>query len=152
MSQNGEDVNMKEETLTAEEESQAQTLLDHGISKVVAKELLAIYETGNCKNNLYVGMRIFCKFMEFRYFALSSKVSIGKTFLQSKQMEIVSLNLPKICDLNLFQTKNPLTPHPPPPQKKKKKKKKEIEATSNGCVCLHPVYTMLSMFRSLLLC
>ncbi|KAK3791462.1 hypothetical protein RRG08_046614 [Elysia crispata] len=46
MSQNGEDVNMKEETLTAEEESQAQTLLDHGISKVVAKELLAIYETG----------------------------------------------------------------------------------------------------------
>ena len=141
MSQNGEDVNMKEETLTAEEESQAQTLLDHGISKVVAKELLAIYETGNCKNNLYVGMRIFCKFMEFRYFALSSKVSIGKTFLQSKQMEIVSLNLPKICDLNLFQTKNP-----PPPKKKK------IEATSNGCVCLHPVYTMLSMFRSLLLC
>ena len=46
MSQNGEDVSMKEETLTAEEETQAQVLLDHGISKIVAKELLAIYETG----------------------------------------------------------------------------------------------------------
>ncbi|GFO13854.1 U7 snRNA-associated sm-like protein lsm10 [Plakobranchus ocellatus] len=45
MSQNGEDVNMKEETLTAEEEAEAQTLLDHGISKAVAKELLSIYKT-----------------------------------------------------------------------------------------------------------
>ncbi|XP_005098506.1 heterogeneous nuclear ribonucleoprotein R [Aplysia californica] len=46
MTQNGDDVDMKEqETLTAEEETEAQTLLDHGISKIVAKELLAIYKT-----------------------------------------------------------------------------------------------------------
>lgn len=46
MSQNGDDIDMKEESLTPEEESEAQTLLEHGISKTVAKELLTIYKTG----------------------------------------------------------------------------------------------------------
>jgi len=46
MSQNGGDASVKEEILTAEEEEEAKTLLDHGINKIVAKELLAIYKTG----------------------------------------------------------------------------------------------------------
>jgi len=45
MAQNG-DAEIKEETLTAAEEAEAKTLLDQGISKAVAKELLAIYKTG----------------------------------------------------------------------------------------------------------
>ena len=45
MSQNGGDAE-KEDILTVAEEAEAKTLLDHGISKVVAKELLEIYKTG----------------------------------------------------------------------------------------------------------
>lgn len=37
---------MKEDILTPEEETEAQILLNHGISKTVAKELLNIYKTG----------------------------------------------------------------------------------------------------------
>ena len=46
MSQNGGDASIKDDVLTAEEEVEAKTLLDHGISKIVAKELLGIYKTG----------------------------------------------------------------------------------------------------------
>jgi len=42
MSQNGE----KEEILTPEEEEEAKILLDHGITKQVAKELISIYHSG----------------------------------------------------------------------------------------------------------
>jgi len=46
MTQNGDEVDMKEVTLTAAEEAEAQTLLDHGISKVIAKEILDIFKSG----------------------------------------------------------------------------------------------------------
>jgi len=46
MTQNGGDADTKEVTLTAEEELAAKKLLDHGINKMVAKELLIIFETG----------------------------------------------------------------------------------------------------------
>lgn len=46
MTQNGDEVDMKEVTLTAAEEAEAQTLLDHGISKVIAKEILGIFKSG----------------------------------------------------------------------------------------------------------
>ena len=55
METNGGDVEMKEDvsnggsddgTMTPEEYAEAATLLNHGISKIVAKELLNIYKTG----------------------------------------------------------------------------------------------------------
>lgn len=47
MTQNGSDVDVKDQvTLTAEEETQAKKLLDHGISKVVAKAAVEIFNTG----------------------------------------------------------------------------------------------------------
>lgn len=47
MSQNGDDVTMKEVVaLTAEEEAEAKILLDHGICKLVAKEMLGIFKSG----------------------------------------------------------------------------------------------------------
>ena len=45
MSQNGGDASV-EDILTAQEEEESKTLLVHGISKIVAKELLGIYKTG----------------------------------------------------------------------------------------------------------
>jgi len=47
MTQNGSDVDVKDQvTLTAEEEAQAKKLLDHGISKVVVKAAVEIFNTG----------------------------------------------------------------------------------------------------------
>ena len=48
MAQNGGDAEVKEEIeLSPTEEAEAETLLNHGISKTVSKELLGIYKTGN---------------------------------------------------------------------------------------------------------